>query len=140
MKKHLAIFFIIIALLLYACFITKSEYFNHPYPNIEEYLASFFIFIYTSTLLIWKKNRRKKIILGGSGIVVLFIAINALNYFHEWHPIRLNSPFNSTQSFKVNYEPFEWPEANPTSHGYDDTILNEYYTKLNSLKFKHSLI
>jgi len=80
LKKHLAIFSLTTILLIYGCFIAKSEYFNHPYPNIEEYIASILLLAYTIILLIWKNNRRIKAIFGASFIVILMISVNVLNY------------------------------------------------------------
>ncbi|MEB8346777.1 serine hydrolase [Flavobacteriaceae bacterium KMM 6898] len=129
-KKHLAIFSVLTILLVYGCFVVKSEYFNHPYPNIIEYIASIFLLAYTIILLFWKKNRKKKVMLGGSFIVILMISINVLNYFNEWHPVGLNLPFNSSQSFRINHEPYEWPQGKPEEI-YNDTVkLNKYYSKI----------
>ena len=140
MKKHLAIFSLVTVLLLYASFATKSEYFNHPYPNIEEYIGTVFLLIYTMILLFWKKNRRGKLILGVSSIVVFMLSINVLNYFNEWHPIRLNLPFTSSQSFSVKHEPFEWTTAKPEAYDYDIETLNKYYAKLENWKRLRGLL
>lgn len=136
MKKHLAIYSLLTLLLIYGCYVTKSQYFNHPYPNIDEYIASIFLLVYTIILLFWNKNRRGKLLLGGSFIVILILSVNILNYFKEWHPLRLNS----TQSFRVNHEPFEWQQAKPTAYNYDTRALDIYYTKLENWKRLRSLV
>ena len=140
MKKHVAVFSVVTILLIYGCSVVKSEYFNHPYPNIVEYTASIILLVYTIILLFWKKNRRKKIVLGASTIVIFMISINVLNYFNKWHPLDLNLPFNSSQSFSVNYEPFEWPLATPATYDYDAIQLNNYYSKLENWKRLRGLL
>lgn len=130
MKKHLATFTLATGLLVFGCFIANSKYFNHPYPNIVEYIASVLLLVYTIILLFWKKNRKKKIALGASSIVIFILSINVLNYFNEWYPIDLNLPFNSSQSFSVNYEPYEWSRSKPETHDYDTLALNNYHSKL----------
>ena len=129
MKKHVVILSVLTISLVYGCFVIKSQYFNHPYPNIIEYIAAVFLLLYTVGLLLWKGNRRNKIILGGSSIAVLMISINVLNYFHEWHPLSLNLPFTSSQSFRVNYKPFSWQETNPDEY-YNPVVLENYYSKI----------
>jgi len=138
MKKHTVTYLISVVLLSYACFILKDEYFNHPYPNIVEYIASILLLIYTIILLIWKKNRIQKIVLGVSSIIILLLSINVLNYFNEWHPLSLNLPFNSSQSFKVNYEPFNWTKSKKTN--YDTNTLNKYYSKIENWKRLRALL
>ena len=130
MKKHLAIFSVLTALLIYACAVVKSSYFNHPYPNIIEYIATIILLVYTIILLFWNKNRSKKAILGAVSIVILMLFINLLTYYFEWHPIGLNLPFNSSQSFSVNHEPFKWTEEKPVAQNYDITTLTNYYSKI----------
>ena len=130
MKKHLAIFSVLTALLIYACAVVKSSYFNHPYPNIIEYIATIILLVYTIILLFWNKNRSKKAILGAVSIVILMLFINLLTYYFEWHPIELNLPFNSSQSFSVNHEPFKWTEEKPVAQNYDVTTLTNYYSKI----------
>ena len=130
MKKHLAIFSVLTALLIYACAVVKSSYFNHPYPNIIEYIATIILLVYTIILLFWNKNRRKKAMLGAVSIVILMLFINLLTFYFEWHPIGLNLPFNSSQSFSVNHEPFKWTEEKPVAQNYDITTLTNYYSKI----------
>ena len=127
-------------LLVYGCFVAKSEHFNHPYPNIVEYAASILLLAYTIILLFWKKNRRKKVIYGGSFIAILMISVNLLNYYNEWHPIGLNLPFASSQSFRINYEPFEWAETKPEAFDYDTVTLNKYYSKIEDWKRLRGLL
>ncbi len=140
MKKHFVIFSVLTILLVYGCYIAKSKYFNHPYPNIDEYIASIFLMVYTIILLFWKKNRREKLILGGSFIVILMISVNVFNYYNEWHPLRLNLPLYSSQSFRVHHEPFKWFKAKPEAYNYDSGTLNNYYTKLESWKRLRGLL
>lgn len=140
MKKHLVTFSLATALLIYACVIAKTEYFNHPYPNIVEYIATTLLLIYTLILLFWKKDRRKKIIFGVCSIVILMLSVNILNYFNEWHPIDLKLPFNSSQSFRVNYEPFDWSEAKPEDYSYNTDILNRYYSRIRDWKRLRGLL
>ena len=130
MKKHLAIFSVLTALLIYACAVVKISYFNHPYPNIIEYIATIILLVYTIILLFWNKNRRKKAMLGAVSIVILMLFINLLTFYFEWHPIGLNLPFNSSQSFSVNHEPFKWTEEKPVAQNYDITTLTNYYSKI----------
>lgn len=136
MKKHLAIYSLFTLLLIYGCYVTKSQYFNHPYPNIDEYFASLFLLIYTIFILFWKRNRRQKAIYGVSSIIILLISVNTLNFYKEWHPLRLNS----SQSFRVNNEPFEWQQAKPTASNYDTQTLDNYYSKLEKWKRLRSLV
>lgn len=140
MKKHFAIFSILTLLLVYGCFIAKGKYFNHPYPNIEEYIASIFLFVYTIILLFRKKNQSKKLILGGSFIAILMISVNMLNSYKEWHPLRLNLPLSSSQSFKVKHEPFEWIKEKPAAYNYDTATLGNYYSKLKNWKRLRGLL
>ena len=140
MKKHLAIFSLATLLLIYGCFIAKSEYFNHPYPNIDEYIASIVLLAYTSILLFWKKNRRKKAIYGIGFVVILMISVNVLNFYNEWHPLGLNLPLNSSQSFRVSHEPFKWVEAKPPASKYDTITLGNYYSKLEKWKRLRGLL
>ncbi len=140
MKKHFITFSLASILLIYACFIAKSEYFNHPYPNIVEYIASALLLIYTIILCFWKKNRKRKILYGVSSIVVLLLSVNVLNYYNQWHPINLKLPFSSSQSFKVNYEPFEWSEAKPEDYNYNTDTLNKYYSKIEDWKRLRGLL
>lgn len=140
MKKHLVIFSLATLLLIYGCFIAKSEYFNHPYPNIDEYLASILLLAYTVILLFWKKNRRKKAIYGAGFIIILLLSVNVLNYYNKWHPLRLNLPLSSSQSFRVNHEPFQWPRAKPAAYNYDTVTLDNYYSKLKNWKRLRGLL
>ena len=140
MKKHFITFSLASILLIYACFIAKSESFNHPYPNIVEYIASALLLIYTIILCFWKKNRKRKILYGVSSIVVLLLSVNVLNYYNQWHPINLKLPFSSSQSFKVNYEPFEWSEAKPEDYNYNTDTLNKYYSKIEDWKRLRGLL
>lgn len=58
------------------------------------------------------------------------ISVNVFNYYYEWHPLRLNLPLFSSQSFRVHHEPYNWVKANPETYNYDNGTLNNYYTKL----------
>lgn len=127
-------------LLLFGCFIANDNYFNHPYPNLAEYSAFLLLLIYTIILLFWKKNRIKKLALGVGFIIFFMISINVLNYYNEWYPRDLNLPFNSSQSFKVNYEPFEWSKEKPEVYKHDITKLNNYYSKLEKWKRLRALL
>ncbi|MCM4156966.1 hypothetical protein DHD80_13245 [Gramella sp. AN32] len=90
--------------------------------------------------MFWKKNRRKKAIYGFSFVVILMISVNVLNYYNEWHPIRLNLPLNSSQSFRVGHEPFEWRKAKPAAYNYDIVTLGNYYSKLKNWKRLRGLL
>ena len=83
MKKHLAIFSVLTAVLIYACAVVKSSYFNHPYPNIIEYIATIILLVYTIILLFWKNNRIKKAILGAGSIVILMLFVNLLTFYFD---------------------------------------------------------
>ena len=75
-----------------------------------------------------------------SSVVILMLSINVLNYFNEWHPLGLNLPFNSSQSFRVNYDPFKWPEAKSEKFDYDTLALNKYYSKIEEWKRLRGLL
>jgi len=49
-------------------------------------------------------------------------------------------PLSSSQSFRVNYEPYEWSEAKPETYGYNNKTLNQYYSKLTEWKRLRGLI
>ena len=56
--------------------------------------------------------------------------INLLNFTFKWHPLDLNPPFSKSQSFEVDYEPFEWKTTSPETYGYSNEILSGYFDKL----------
>ena len=117
--KHIVIFSCLTSFFLICSYFTKSEYFNHPYPNIEEYIGSTILLIYTSLLVLWKKNRLLKSVLGIGFTGVFVIVLTTLNHLNEWHPLNLKMPFTSSQSFRVKYEPFEWSKVKPEIYGYN---------------------
>jgi len=140
MKKLIITYATLTILLLVACFQLKSGHFNHPYPNLIEYLAMVLLLLFTSTWIIWKKRRKQKLILGGTAMLSFFLIINLLNYFYEWHPLTLRLPLSNSQSVKVSHTPYHWPTAPLATLGYDLTQWDDYFQKLKSWKRLRGLL
>ncbi|OJJ17735.1 hypothetical protein BKI52_28135 [marine bacterium AO1-C] len=140
MKKLIITYVILTLALLVGCFQLKSGHFNHPYPNIIEYLASSLLLLFTLVWIIWKKHRKQKLISGGVAILSLFLVINLLNYLYEWHPIALKLPLSSSQSVKVSHTPYQWPTANLATLGYDTATWDVYFQKLKDWKRLRGLL
>ena len=140
MKKRIITYAVLTFILLVVCFQLKSGRFNHPYPNIIEYLASSFVLLFTLVWMIWKPYRRQKLITGGVATLGLFLTINVLNYFYEWHPITLKLPLSNTQSVRVSHTPYAWPTAQLATLGYDPQEWETYFQKLNDWKRLRGLL
>jgi len=56
--------------------------------------------------------------------------INLLNFTFKWHPLDLSPPFSKSQSFEVDYEPYEWKTETPNTYGYNNEVLSDYFSKL----------
>ncbi|HAS46355.1 MAG TPA: hypothetical protein DCS93_38090 [Microscillaceae bacterium] len=140
MKKLIITYTTLTILLLVACFQLKSGRFNHPYPNIIEYLATSLLLLFTLVWIIWRKRRTQKLIVGGISMLSLFLVINLFNYLYEWHPIALKLPLSNSQSVTVNHTPYQWPKAQPATLGYDLTKWDEYFQKLKDWKRLRGLL
>lgn len=123
-----------------ACFQLKSGRFNHPYPNIIEYLAITILLLFTLVTLIWKRNRKQKLIAGLGAMITVFLAVNILNYINEWHPITLKLPLSQSQSFKVDHAPYQWATEKPTTYGYQTTTWKNYFQKLKNWERLRALL
>ncbi len=73
-------------------------------------------------------------------MAILMGVINILNVSLKWHPPSLNLPFSKSQSFEVDYEPYEWKTASPEIYGYSDEILTDYFGKLNQWERLRALL
>lgn len=132
MRKHILLFATITIVFIVLGFIIKSKFYYLPYPNLIEYFLSFVLLIITLVSLIWKgsTHRKAKLLTGFASIVILLGAINFLNYTFKWHPLTLNLPFSKSQSFEVDYEPYEWKTEMPDKYGYDNKMFSAYFNKL----------
>lgn len=132
MKKLIITYATLTIAFICGCVYLKSSRFNHPYPNIIEYLAMILMLVFTLVAIIWRKRRKQKLIIGGVAMLSFFVLINAFNYFYEWHPIALKLPLSSSQSVKVSHTPYQWPTTQPATLGYDSKEWKEYFQKLNN--------
>lgn len=118
----------------------KNEYFYLPYPNASEYMFSFLIMLITFVLILWRANRKNKIIAGVFSIITLLLTINLFNYFYQWHPLNLSFPFTKSQSFEVDYEPYNWNKETPSKFGYNNEIINNYLIEIEQWKRLRAMI
>src|SRR5688500_4216161 len=118
MKNLYFTFLLLTGLFISISYKIKDDYFYLPYPNAIEYVLVLLVLLLTAVLLIWKKHRQQKLFLGLASAATLFIVVNCLNYFMEWHPLNLSLPFTNSQSFEVSHEPYKWQTATPVSAGY----------------------
>lgn len=132
MRKHILLFTTITIVFVVLGFIIKSKYYYFPYPNLIEYFLSFVLLAITLVSLIrkTKTDLKTKLLTGSISIVILMGIINLLNFTFKWHPLNLNPPFSKSQSFEVDYEPYEWKTETPNTYGYNNEILSDYFTKL----------
>ncbi|MEY3422649.1 MAG: hypothetical protein RIR48_2974 [Bacteroidota bacterium] len=140
MKKIYLTYLGLTILFIFSSYKIKNEYFYLPYPNASEYLFSFLILLITFVLVLWKANRKKKLITGLLSITTLMVTINIFNYFYEWHPLNLSLPFTKSQSFEVDYEPYKWTNVPPTKFGFNNDIINNYLEEIEKWKRLRALI
>ena len=121
---------VIVILFIFIAFIVKSKYYYFPYPNLIEYFLSFVLLILSFTVNLKSKvTLNAKLLTGSISITVLIGGINLLNHAYEWHPLNLNLPFSRSQSFEVDFEPYEWEIDSPETHGYSNKKLADYFSK-----------
>jgi len=132
MRKHILLFATITLVFIVLGFIVKSKYYFFPYPNLIEYFLSVVLLIVTLVSLNWKSKTdlRVKLLTGFASIVILMGILNFLNFTFKWHPLTLNPPFSKSQSFEVDYEPYEWETETPENYGYDKKVFSTYFEKL----------
>ena len=132
MRKFILWFATITIVFIVLGFIVKSKYYYLPYPNLIEYFLSFVLLIITLVSLI-RKTRidiKAKLLIGFASISVLMGMITFFNFTFKWHPVNLNPPFSKSQSFEVDYEPYNWKTETPNTYGYNNEILTDYFSKL----------
>lgn len=132
MRKNILLFATMTIVSIIIGFIIKSKYYYLPYPNLIEYFLSAVLLTIT---IVWlfrksKTNIKTKLLTGFVSIIILMGTISLLNFIFKWHPLDLNPPFSSSQSFEVNYEPYEWKNETPETYGYTNEILSDYFDKL----------
>ncbi|SFG45355.1 serine hydrolase domain-containing protein [Pontibacter chinhatensis] len=118
MKTLYLTFTLLTGLCIAIAYKIKDDYFHLPYPNAIEYILVVLVLLFTAILLIWRKQRRLKFILGLASAATILLVVNAMNYFFEWHPLNLSLPFTVSQSLEVSHEPYNWQTATPESAGY----------------------
>ncbi|MDX5437945.1 MAG: hypothetical protein LPK03_12160, partial [Pontibacter sp.] len=123
MQKLYLAYLLLTSLFIVIAYKVKDDYFYLPYPNAIEYILAFTLFCITLILLIKRKHRSQKIILGLASMATLLVLTNSMTYFFEWHPLNLSPPFSSSQSVEVNYEPYNWQTTTPASVGYSDAAV-----------------
>lgn len=132
MKKNILLFTTITIVFIVLGFIIKSKYYYLPYPNLIEYFLSGILLVITFVWL-FRKNKtdlKTKLLIGFVSISVLMGTITLLNFTFKWHPLNLNPPFSKSQSFEVDYEPYEWKTEAPETYGYNNELLSVYLDKL----------
>ena len=142
MKKYILLFTAIIIVFIVLGVIIKSKYYYFPYPNLIEYLLSFILLVITLVSLIRKTkiDSKTKLLTGFFSIIILMGVINLLNFKFNWHPLNLNPPFSKSQSFEVDFEPYEWKTEIPSTYGYDNRILSDYFSKLDKWESLRGLL
>jgi len=100
MRKLYITFSLLTGLFIAISYKIKDDYFHLPYPNAIEYVLVALVLLFTAILVIWKKHRRLKFILGLASAATILLVVNAMNYFFEWHPLNLSLPFTTSQSFE----------------------------------------
>jgi CubicO group peptidase (beta-lactamase class C family) len=133
-------YLVLTALFIFCSYKIKNEYFYLPYPNASEYVFSGIILLITCGLALRKTNRRQKIFAGLLSTITLLVTVNLFNYYREWHPLNLSFPFTKSQSFEVDYEPYNWGKANPTAFGYNNQSINQYLDEIEQWKRLRALI
>jgi CubicO group peptidase (beta-lactamase class C family) len=73
-------------------------------------------------------------------IIALFVIVNGLTYYFEWHPLRLSLPFTQSQSFEVDFEPFNWNTTSPKEAGLDENSINLYSKEIEDWKRLRALL
>ncbi|SHM97958.1 CubicO group peptidase, beta-lactamase class C family [Cyclobacterium lianum] len=140
--KILYIFFLLLTVLsVGVSYKIKDDFFYLPYPNAIEYVLALLILLITLTTAIWKKHRRRKLLLGLAASATLLIAVNSINYFLEWHPLNLSLPFSQSQSFEVSHEPYnKWLAERPESVGLNRSDMEQYLDDIESWERLRGLI
>lgn len=140
MKRIYATYLVLTFFLIFCSYKIKIEYFYLPYPNASEYIFAFLLLLLTLVLVLRKVNRNQKLVAGTISIITLLSTINVLNYFFQWHPLNLSFPFTKSQSFEVNYEPYNWPMASPSRFSYNSQSINNYLADLEQWKRLRALL
>lgn len=140
MKKIYLTYIGLTVFFIFASYKIKNDYFYLPYPNASEYLSSILLLFFTLILILWKTNRPKKILAGFISITTLMIVINVFNYFKQWHPLNLSLPLTKSQSFEVDYEPYNWAKVSPTKFGYNMDSINNYLGEIEKWKRLRALV
>ncbi|MGV3539311.1 MAG: serine hydrolase domain-containing protein [Rufibacter sp.] len=130
MKKLYITFILLTVLFIAVSYKIKDDYFHLPYPNAIEYVLVSLILVFTAVVLIWKKNRVRKLFLGLASAATLLMVVNSMNYFLEWHPLNLSLPFTNSQSFEVSHEPYKWQTVTPVDAGYKPEEIEQYLKEI----------
>ena len=141
MKKVSFIYIILTLAFIFICFKIKDDYYYLPYPNAIEFLLGVVLLMLTFILLLFKGNKKQKLLMGTSSVITLFFSVNLMNYFFEWHPLNLTLPFSKSQSFEVDYEPYQWDPIEPYTVPYDiSQEIEQYLHKIDGWKRLRSLV
>jgi CubicO group peptidase (beta-lactamase class C family) len=140
MKKLYITFSLLTGLFIAISYKIKDDYFYLPYPNAIEYILAFLILLLTAVLLIWKKHRQMKVLLGLASTGSLLLVVNSMNYFFEWHPLNLSLPFTASQSFEVSHEPYTWQTVTPVAAGYNQEDIEQYLKEIEAWERLRGLV
>ena len=140
MKKLIIFYTLLTILLIWGCYKIKDDYYYLPYPNAVEFASVFVIVLFSLFLLIFNRNRKAILILGFSSIIILFANVNVMNYLFEWHPLNLSLPFTKSQSFEVDFEPYQWKKTKPEIAGYNNHEIEEYLQEIDNWKRLRGLV
>lgn len=140
MKKLALLFSVLTVGLIFFAYQIKSAHFNFPYPNIVEYVLGLVIGLTTIILVLWKKRRKQKLLLGFTSLTTFVVTITWLNYINEWHPLSLSLPLTSSQSFKVSHQPYPWKTITPKELGYSPQMFNDYFSSLSKWQRLRSML
>jgi CubicO group peptidase (beta-lactamase class C family) len=142
MRKLFVVFTSLTLLFIATAFVIKSKYYYYPYPNLIEYLCASILFVVMGISLPGrtKTDKINRIVTGTVCIVILLGTVNFLNYIFRWHPLTLQPPFSSSQSFEVDSAPYAWPTASPETYCYNSDTLSAYFNKLDEWKRLRALL
>ncbi|AKD04831.1 serine hydrolase [Pontibacter korlensis] len=140
MRKFCITFILLTALFIAISYKIKDDYFYLPYPNAIEYVLVLLVLLFTAVLLIWKRHRKEKAVLGVASAAILMLVVNSMNYFFEWHPLNLSLPFTESQSFEVSHEPYTWQTATPVSAGYNQDDIEQYLKEIDDWERLRGLV
>ncbi|TPE46305.1 serine hydrolase domain-containing protein [Pontibacter mangrovi] len=130
MKALYIIFAILTTLSIAIAYIVKDDYYYLPYPNAIEYLLAFLILLLTAILALWPAHRLRKVALGVTSAIILWVVVFGMNFLFEWHPLNLSFPFTKSQSFEVSHEPYPWPTTTPASAGYHKADITHFLQEI----------